>query len=164
MTTEQKMKQNQTSPHSDGLRMETLVTDRQHSVSNSKVKTLQKKGTSRQSGGILHLTVSLLPFLEFDRAAFSGSEHFIRDPLYKCMNSTLSGSTSDSCKQYEIIAIIMQLKVISANDTAKWTEIPAWIGLLIYLEGKLIILGLKESFNISAADFRMGLCPKKVEG
>lgn len=38
--------------------------------------------------------------------ALSGSQHFF-DPASQCMNSTLSGSATASCKQYEIIAIIM---------------------------------------------------------
>lgn len=86
--------------------METLVTcraDRRPAGS----KTQQKEGTSRQSWRALHLIISVLTFLEFERAALSGSQHFIRDPLYKCMNGALSGWASGSCKQYEIIAIIM---------------------------------------------------------
>lgn len=57
------------------------------------------------------------------------------------MNCSHFGSTSDSCKQYTIAAIIASLKVIPANDSAKSPQ----TDLLIYLEKKLIMLSLKES-------------------
>lgn len=71
---------------------------------NWKIKTLHKEGSRARwlYASLYHCYQTLDP----DRAALSGSQHFC-DPALQCMNSTLSGSATASCKQYEIIAIIM---------------------------------------------------------
>lgn len=86
------------------LMMEAQVRPVSYMSLNWKIKTLHKEGS--RAGWLYASLYHCYQTLDPDRAALSGSQHFC-DPASQCMNSTLSGSATASCKQYEIIAIII---------------------------------------------------------